>query len=90
MNHGAGVSSTSPLILADPDEPRFMVMANRVDAPDFGCALQVSGDAGRTWASSDPVPKLPEGAEKCYAPEVAFDAQGMLYYLFVGLQGGGK
>jgi hypothetical protein len=37
-----------------------------------------------------PVPELPEGAEKCYAPEVAFDARGVLYYLFVGLAGRGN
>lgn len=83
-------SSNSPLLVADPREPRFVVMANRLDAPDFSCALQVSGDAGRTWVTATPVPELPEGAEKCYAPEVAFDAEGTLHYLFVGLAGPGN
>lgn len=78
------------MLAADPTEPRFVVLANRVDAPDFGCALQVSGDAGANWIPAGPVPKLPEGAEKCYAPEVAFDGQGTLYYLFVGLAGTGN
>lgn len=90
MNNSLGASNNSPLMVADPSEPRFVVMANRIDAPDFGCALQVSGDAGRTWVPARPVTKLPDGAEKCYGPEVAFGADGNLYYLFVGLQGRGN
>ncbi|MGH9177884.1 MAG: exo-alpha-sialidase [Acidimicrobiales bacterium] len=90
MDLGRGYANNSPILLADPTEGRFVVMANRLDAPDFSCALQVSGDGGRTWEPSNPVPKLPEGAEKCYAPEVAFDADGTLYYLFVGLEGAGN
>lgn len=49
-------------------------------------ALHVSGDGGRSWAPIDPVPELPVGAEKCYGPEVAFDRNGVLHYLFVGRQ----
>lgn len=90
MDQGAGFSNNSPLIVTDPAEPRFVVMANRVDAPDFGCALQVSGDGGRTWVTADPVAALPKGADKCYGPEAAFDAKGRLYYLFVGLQDEGN
>ncbi|PLS76772.1 MAG: hypothetical protein CYG61_00395 [Actinobacteria bacterium] len=90
MDHGMAPANNSPTILADPTEPRFVVLANRLDAPDFGCALQVSGDGGHTWAPVVPVPTLPEGAEKCYAPEVAFDRDGLLYYLFVGLAGRGN
>lgn len=90
MNVDLEFSSNSPVLLAEPGEPRFVVMANRLDAPNFGCSLQVSGDAGRTWVTAHPVPKLPEGAEKCYAPEVAFDGDGILYYLFVGLAGTGN
>jgi len=90
MDRGPGVASNSPLLVADPTEPRFVVLANRLDAPDFSCALQVSGDSGRTFAPANPVPTLPAGAEKCYAPEVAFDRTGTLFYLFVGLAGGGN
>ncbi len=50
----------------------------------------MSGDGGRGWLPVQPVPELPDGAEKCYAPEVAFDREGTLYYLFVGLAGGGN
>lgn len=90
MDQGVGPSSNSPTIVADPTDARFVVLANRMDAPDFSCALQLSGDGARSWAPADPVPTLPEGAEKCYGPEVAFDREGTLYYLFVGLAGGGN
>ncbi len=90
MDQGLGVANNSPLLQADPTDPRFVVLANRLDAPDFSCALEVSGDGGRSWAGAQPVADLPPGADKCYAPEVAFDANGILYYLFVGLAGAGN
>lgn len=83
-------ANNSPQLAVDPTEERFVVLANRLDGPDFGCALQVSGDAGRSWVSVDPVPDLPEGADKCYGPEIAFNADGALHYLFVGLSGQGN
>jgi hypothetical protein len=83
-------ANNSPLLMADPTDERFVVLANRLDGPDFGCALQVSGNGGRGWLTVNPVPELPPGAEKCYAPEVAFDGQGLLYFLFLGLQGPGN
>jgi len=90
MNLPFQPSNNSPLLFADPTEPRFVVLAQRLDAPDFSCALDLSGDGGRRWAPANPVPQLPPGAEKCYAPEVAFDRLGRLYYLFVGLAGKGN
>lgn len=90
MNFVAQPANNSPVVLADPTERRFVVLANRLDAPDFSCALQVSGDGGRSWLPANPVPELPAGAEKCYAPEVAFDKDGVLYYVFVGLHGAGN
>ena len=89
-NIEAQYSSNSPVLAAEPGLPDFVVMANRLDSPDFSCSLQLSGNGGRTWLTANPVPKLPEGAEKCYNPEVAFDADGTLYYLFVGLAGAGN
>lgn len=83
-------ANNSPAVMVDPTEPRFAVIASRLDAPAFGCALSVSGDRGRTWLPVSPVPKLPPGAETCYAPEIAFDRSGRLYYLFVGLAGAGN
>ena len=83
-------ASNSPLLVADPTQARFVVLANRQDGPDFSCGLQVSGDSGNSWVSANPVPGLPPGAEKCYAPEAGFDRHGRLYYLFVGLKGAGN
>lgn len=80
----------SPQMAVDPTDEEFMALANRLDNPDFSCALQLSADGGRGWVPADPVPQLPEEAEKCYAPQVAFDADGTLHYLFVGLAGPGN
>jgi hypothetical protein len=83
-------ANNSPVLAADPTQPRFVALAHRSDSPEFSCGLQVSGDGGRGWQPAYPVPELPEGAEKCYAPEIAFDRKGTLYYLFLGLQGLGN
>lgn len=82
-------ANNTPVVAADPTERRFVALANRVDAPDFSCALQLSGDGGRGWVPANPVPRerIPQGAEKCYGPEVAFDRKGRLYYLFAALAG---
>lgn len=85
-----GTANNSPALVVDPTDARVIVLPNRIDSPDFGCALQISGDRGRTWRTLAPAATLPEGAEKCYAPEAAFDRTGRLYFLFVGLQGGGN
>lgn len=90
MDRSVAPANNSPVLVADPGDRQFVALANRLDAPDFSCALHVSGDAGRSWAPVVPVRVLPEGAEKCYAPEVAFDRDGRLYYLFVGLAGRGN
>ena len=78
------VANNSPELAADPTNARFMVMGTRRDAP-FDCAMQVSGNGGAGWLTVRPVTKLPGGALTCYGPEVAFDAHGVLYFLFVGL-----
>jgi len=83
-------ANNSPLAVADPTDRRFVALANRLDAPDFSCALELSGDSGRSWAPASPVPALPPGVDKCYGPELAFDRTGLLYYLFVGLAGAGN
>lgn len=83
-------AQNSPTLTVDPANEEFVVAASRVDGPEFGCALHVSGDGGRSWLPAQPLSELPEGAERCYAPEVAFDADGRLYFLFAGLQGEGN
>ena len=90
MDLSRGFANNSPNLAADPTDGRFVAMANRIDAPDFSCGLQVSGDRGRTWRSVNVFAELPPGADKCYAGEAAFDGDGTLYYLFVGLEGPGN
>lgn len=90
MDRSVKPANNSPQLAAHPDDGELLASANRVDAPDFSCALHLSGDGGRSWVPADPVPELPEGAEKCYGPEVAFGPDGTLYYLFAGLSGEGN
>ena len=80
----------TPALAVDPTESRFVALANRLDAPQFDCALQLSGDGGRGFVPARPVPMLPAGSERCYGPEVAFGPDGVLYYLFLGLAGEGN
>jgi hypothetical protein len=80
-------SNNSPSLAVDPTQARFVVEANRQDAP-YGCSLELSGDGGMGWITGR-MPPLPAGADSCYAPQVAFDRRGRLYLLFVGLHGAG-
>lgn len=84
------LAQNSPVLAADPMNTDFIALGHRLDAPGFGCVLQVSDDGGRLWVPADPVPELPQGVDRCYAPELAFDDEGTLYYLFVGLAGSGN
>lgn len=84
------VANNSPMLAVDSLDRRFVVLAHRQDAPAFSCGLQVSGDRGRNWLGVQAVRPLPRGAERCYAPEVAFDREGTLFYLFVGLRSRGN
>lgn len=90
MHRAVGPANNSPQIAVDPTDKKMAALANRVDAPRFGCALHVSGDGGRTWLPVKPMPELPDGAETCYGPKVAFGPEGTLYFLFVGLSGEGN
>jgi len=90
MNMPAMAANNSPAPASDPTDHDFMVMANRIDGPQFGCALHASYDGGRGWLPVHPITGLPQGVDRCYAPEVDFDGAGRLHYLFVGLHGAGN
>lgn len=84
-------SQNSPALATDPTDGRFVALAFRIDGPtEFGCGLDVSGDGGQSWVPVNPLPELPPGVERCYAPEIDFNRDGRLYYLFVGLAGPGN
>ena len=78
-------SNNSPTLVRSPTDPRNLVVANRIDSPRYSCALHVSSDGGSDW-SQIPVP-APKRERICYAPDVAFGADGTLYMSFVTLRG---
>ena len=81
-------ANNSPTLAQDPRNPSVLALANRIDTPLYSCALSVSHDGGAIWTSV-PVP-LAAGQHKCYAPDVAFGADGTLYMSYVTLVGRGN
>lgn len=79
----------SPTLVRNPRDGRQVAVANRVDSPRFSCALHLSRDGGARWRSlAIPVPKGEE--PKCFAPDVAYGADGRLFLSFVTLKGNGN
>lgn len=79
----------SPTLVRNPVRAGNLAVSSRIDTPFFSCALHVSADAGATWSQTAiPAPKGEEA--KCFAPDVAFSADGTLYYSFVTLKGTGN
>ena len=91
INDGASNSldlsaNNSPALVRNPVDQNNLVSANRIDAPNYSCALNVSFDGGGRWTQTA-IP-APAGEEpKCYAPDVAFSSKGTLYLSFVTLKG---
>lgn len=78
----------SPAVAVDPTDARTLVVSARKDRPNFSATVQVSRDAGATWVEAPLV--VPEGRDRPFAPDVAFDADGRLYVAFVTLEGEGN
>lgn len=79
----------SPTLVRNPVKPANLAVSSRIDTPFFSCGLHVSENAGKTWSqTSIPAPKGEEA--KCFAPDVAFAADGTLYLSFVTLKGEGN
>ncbi|HET8592075.1 MAG TPA: sialidase family protein [Solirubrobacterales bacterium] len=76
----------SPELIRNPVDEANLVSANRIDEPRYSCALNVSFDGGGRW-NQTPIPVPPGEEPKCYAPDVAFDADGILYMSYVTLAG---
>lgn len=81
-------ASNSPTVVVNPVRPDNLVLVNRVDRPRFSGVLHWSGDGGRSW--SDTVLPLPAGRDRPYAPDAVFDPEGVLYVLYVNLEGAGN
>jgi hypothetical protein len=79
----------SPTLVRNPVRPASLAVSSRIDTPFFSCALHVSHDGGGSWTQTAiPAPKGEEA--KCFAPDVAFSADGTLYLAFVTLGGRGN
>ncbi|MDQ2825562.1 MAG: glycoside hydrolase [Actinomycetota bacterium] len=78
-------TNTSPVAIVAPGRPDVMVVAGRVDAPRLNCTVSVSTSAGRAWRPL--ALPLPSGAQNCFWPDVAFDADGNLLVLFTPTSG---
>ncbi len=82
-------ANNSPALARNPRRPENLALVNRIDTPAFSCALQVSRDGGANWTRTA-VP-IPSGEEpKCYAPDVAFAADGTMHVSYVTLRGKGN
>lgn len=82
-------SNNSPTVVRNPTTANNLVVVDRIDTPEYGCALHVSLDGGAEWTDA-PLP-LPEGEEpKCFGPDAAFASDGTLYVSFVTLKGRGN
>jgi hypothetical protein len=94
VSEGAGdvadiSAHNSPTLARNPRAPEQLAVSSRIDSPRFSCALHVSSDGGEGWRRTA-VP-IPSGEErKCYAPDVAFGADGTLHLVYVTLRGAGN
>lgn len=94
VNVGAGDTEdisahNSPALVRNPAQPDNLAVATRIDTPFFSCGLHVSSDGGASW-SQIPIPAPPEEEAKCFAPDLAFSADGTLHLSFVTLRGSGN
>ena len=81
-------ANNSPALVQSPVERGNVVVANRIDSPEYSCALNVSFDGGGRWAQTPiPAPADRSAGTKCYAPDVAFGRDGTLYVSYVTLKG---
>lgn len=78
----------SPSMARNPTNPDNVVIAKRLDRPQFSAALHWSVDGGEVWGTTS-LP-LPEGLDRAYAPNVAFGDDGTLYVTYVNLVGRGN
>ena len=81
----------SPSVARNPVDPANVVVVNRIDTPNFSCALQVSRDDAVSWKQTEiPFPQGEEVPPRCFAPDASFGADGTLHVSFVTLKGLGN
>jgi BNR repeat-like domain len=82
-------ANNSPTLAENPTDPDNLALANRIDESPFGCALHVSFDGGVRWRPAW-IPFARAAPRECFAPDVAFGADGELYFSYVTLEGPGN
>ncbi|HVM13920.1 MAG TPA: hypothetical protein VM287_06290 [Egibacteraceae bacterium] len=82
-------ANNTPTLARNPTDADNLVLVHRIDQPTFGCGLHTSADGGSTWQERV-IPQPPDTEPKCYAPDVAFGANGTLFVSYVMLQGLGN
>jgi len=88
-NPGDISANNSPALARNPLRPHNLVVASRIDSPEYSCGLYVSLNGGRRWSATR-VP-IPKGEEpKCFAPDVTFARDGTMYMSYVTLRGAGN
>ncbi|MFN2568591.1 MAG: sialidase family protein [Candidatus Dormibacteria bacterium] len=81
LNRNDLTSNNTPTVVANPRNPANLASVNRIDAPDFSCALNVSMDGGASWAPTR-FPAPPGDKASCLAPDVTWASDGTLYASF--------
>jgi len=94
VNVGAGDADdisahNSPALVRNPVAPDNLAVSSRIDTPFFSCAVHVTSDGGASW-SQTPIPAPPGEEAKCFAPDLAYSADGRLHLSFVTLRGSGN
>lgn len=87
VTHAPGAAATvaahnSPALAVDPENPRHLVLGERIDRPRFGCGIHYSDDGGSTWEASTLT--LPAGFDTCYLPDVTF-SKSSVFVVFLTL-----
>ncbi len=82
-------ANNSPALARSPRRSDTLAVVNRIDGPDYSCALNVSRDRGAHW-SRVPVPIARGQGRKCYAPDVVYASDGTLFVSYVTLRGNGN
>ena len=75
----------TPSVAADPRRAQHLVVANRLDAPQLGCAVWSSDDGATSWKPVTLTAGL--AAVNCFWPRVAFLDDGTLLVLYTELGG---
>jgi hypothetical protein len=81
-------AASTPVVAVNPIDSSQVLLANRVEAPRFGCSVFVSADGGKSWQGVRV--ELPRRGERCYAPQVAYTTNGQAHLVLTMLEGRGN